>query len=78
MKKDFFESIICFDTATVGERGQIVVPAEIRKKLKIKSGDKLVAFLTPAETIILIPSNQFGKIVSVFHKKLDKLTELIK
>lgn len=31
-----------YGTATVGERGQIVIPAEARKKFNIETGDKLL------------------------------------
>ena len=31
-----------FGTATVGDRGQIVIPAEARKKFGIETGDKLL------------------------------------
>lgn len=31
-----------FGSTTVGERGQIVLPAELRKKYKINAGDKLI------------------------------------
>ena len=31
-----------FGSTTVGERGQIVLPVELRKKLKISPGDKLL------------------------------------
>ena len=31
-----------FGSTTVGERGQIVLPIELRKKLQIKAGDKLI------------------------------------
>jgi len=38
--KPFLEG--CFlGTVTVGERGQVVIPAEARKKLDIHTGDKL-------------------------------------
>ena len=33
-----------YGTVTVGERGQLVIPADLRKELKIKSGDKLMIF----------------------------------
>ena len=33
-----------FGAVTVGERGQLVIPAELRKELKIKAGDKLMIF----------------------------------
>lgn len=39
----FFKNKL-YGTVTVGERGQLVIPAELRKKLKIKSGDKLMIF----------------------------------
>ena len=34
-------------TVTVGERGQVVIPAEARKKLDIHSGDKLLLMSQP-------------------------------
>lgn len=34
--------------ATVGERGQVVIPAEARERLAIKPGDKLLVFVHPA------------------------------
>jgi AbrB family looped-hinge helix DNA binding protein len=33
--------------ATVGERGQVVIPAEARERLDIKPGDKLIVFAHP-------------------------------
>ena len=41
-KKSFSLSENFFGTATVGERGQIVIPAEARKKYAIETGDKLL------------------------------------
>lgn len=37
-----------YGTATVGERGQVVIPAEARKKFNINSGDKLLVLAPPA------------------------------
>ncbi|MDH7571021.1 MAG: AbrB/MazE/SpoVT family DNA-binding domain-containing protein [Armatimonadota bacterium] len=34
-------------TVTVGERGQVVIPAEVRKQFGIESGDKLLVFRHP-------------------------------
>jgi len=33
-----------YGAATVGERGQIVIPADLRKALRIRSGDKIMIF----------------------------------
>ena len=35
-------------TATVGERGQIVIPAQARETCGIQPGDKLLTFIHPA------------------------------
>jgi AbrB family looped-hinge helix DNA binding protein len=34
----------CYGSTTVGERGQIVIPAEAREELGISPGDKLIVF----------------------------------
>ena len=34
--------------STVGERGQVVIPAEARERLGIRPGDKLLVFVHPA------------------------------
>lgn len=40
----------CFvGTVTVGERGQVVIPAEARKKLGIHTGDKLFIMSHPTK-----------------------------
>ncbi|MCE5239830.1 AbrB/MazE/SpoVT family DNA-binding domain-containing protein [bacterium] len=36
--------------STVGERGQVVIPAEVRERLGIKPGDKLLVLVHPDET----------------------------
>ena len=41
-RKRFSFSENFFGTATVGERGQIVIPAEARKKYAIETGDKIL------------------------------------
>ena len=76
MEKNPIKDINCFGTTTVGERGQVVIPAEIRKKLKIKTGGKFIAFLTPSGAVVFIPANQFGRIISELNKKLAKLKQL--
>ncbi|HEX2950682.1 MAG TPA: AbrB/MazE/SpoVT family DNA-binding domain-containing protein [Armatimonadota bacterium] len=43
-----------YGSATIGERGQIVIPAEARKDCDIHSGDKLLVFRHPMHPNILI------------------------
>ena len=39
----FFKGKV-YGAATVGERGQLVIPADLRKDLDIKAGDRLMIF----------------------------------
>lgn len=43
-----------YGSATIGERGQVVVPAEARKDCGIHSGDKLLVFRHPMHPNMLI------------------------
>lgn len=45
----------CFyGSATLGERGQVVIPAEARKDADIQPGDKLLVFRHPLHSRMLI------------------------
>jgi AbrB family looped-hinge helix DNA binding protein len=66
--------------ATVGERGQIVIPADVRKALKVEPGDKLIVLFNPDRKIVgLSPEDDFSrflkqasKFVSQLEKKVSK------
>jgi len=53
-----------FGAVTVGERGQVVIPAEVRKLFKIKSGDKLIVIAKPEGPIGFIPEEQFNQFLA--------------
>lgn len=58
-----------FGSATVGERGQIVIPAEARLSLGIKAGDKLLVMKHPVHDGLMVAKiesirgflDEFGK-----------------
>jgi len=58
-----------YGAATVGERGQVVIPSGIRKSFSIKPGDKLIVFARH-EMIGLIPADEFSQM-------LDRMSEAI-
>ncbi|MCX5704637.1 MAG: AbrB/MazE/SpoVT family DNA-binding domain-containing protein [Candidatus Omnitrophica bacterium] len=61
-----------YGSVTVGERGQLVIPAELRKTLGIKSGDQLMVFSHPDKKVInLMPAKDF----SVFLEKASRFIE---
>ena len=61
-----------YGAATVGERGQVVIPAGIRKSFKIKTGDKLIVF-AKHEMIGLIPAEEFSQMLDRASEALAKI-----
>ena len=50
-----------FGAVTVGERGQVVIPAKIRKAFRVKPGDRLIVFAKEHGPIGFIPAAQFSE-----------------
>lgn len=58
------------DIVTVGERGQVVIPAAIREQTSLKPGDKLMVFLKHGEMICMVPASSMRKLVDVLTEQL--------
>jgi len=67
----------CMDVSTIGERGQIVIPKNIREKMKMKTGDKFL-FLFHDQTVMLAPISSFKVLAEHFQKSLKEIDKLIK
>ena len=67
-----------FGSATVGERGQIVIPAEARQKLDIRPGDKLLIFsgLHGKPALSVMKAEQVSEYVSRAMAKLSRIEEM--
>ena len=44
-----------FGTVTVGQRGQVALPAQARKHVGLEPGDQLIVLTDPAQGLALIP-----------------------
>jgi AbrB family looped-hinge helix DNA binding protein len=63
-----------YGSVTVGERGQLVIPAELRRALKIKSGDQLMVFAKLDKKVInLMPAKDFSQFLEKAAKLISKL-----
>lgn len=61
---------------TVGDRGRIVVPAEVRKRARLSKGDPLI-LLETAGALVLMKREQLLALVRRDLQGLDLVTELI-
>lgn len=74
-------SVHCFyGTATVGERGQIVIPADAREELAIQAGDKLLVMKHPLHAGLMVfkieaAQNFLAEVQSCFERLKEHATE---
>lgn len=67
-----------YGTSTLGERGQIVIPAGLRRDLNIKSGDQLMVFAKLDKRVIsFMPLKDFSKFIERASSMISKLEEKI-
>ncbi len=60
-----------YGAVTLGERGQVVIPAQARKELGIEPGDKLLVHAAGSgHAIVLIPAKRLMTMM----RKLEELT----
>lgn len=59
------------DTTTIGERGQVVIPASIRQRMGLQAGDRMVVFVHPAGPLFMLPVKYLKKFMTNFVKRLS-------
>lgn len=68
-----------YGSTTVGEKGQVVLPADLRRDLKVKSGDKLAVMVLKKAGFSGIVMIQTGLLTAVLDKFFGgKLGEFLK
>lgn len=68
----------CCGTTQVGERGQIVIPADARKTMGLKTGDKLITFVKHNDVLVMIKAENIEKIVEKITAKVENLRKALK
>ena len=61
-----------FGTVTVGERGQVVIPAEARKTFGIETGDKLLVFAHHEHGISMVKIDAVQRFVEVLRETIER------
>jgi AbrB family looped-hinge helix DNA binding protein len=62
-------------TATVGERGQIVIPVEARKKFQIETGDKLLIVGHGEKGMMLLKMDALREFMTRMMEDLERVEE---
>jgi AbrB family looped-hinge helix DNA binding protein len=78
-RKDVWHEFKCFGSATVGPRGQVVIPAPARKELGIEAGATLLVFLGPGgRGLILFKADAVEQIVRMASEHLATVEGLLR
>jgi AbrB family looped-hinge helix DNA binding protein len=68
----------CYGSATIGERGQVVIPAEARHELGLEPGEKLLVFGRRAQGIVLmVKADRVADLITKTSEWLGQLKESV-
>ena len=62
-----------YGTVTVGERGQVVVPAKVRKLYHLAAGDKLIVLAKEGGPIGFVPVSNFNAFIEQHDKLFNQM-----
>lgn len=65
-------------STTIGEKGQVVIPAEARKAMDIKKGEKLLVFGFGKNALVFCKLSNLKKMASHLSERLDKIQDILK
>ena len=57
----------------IGERGQIVIPARIRRSLNLKAGDRMDLYLNEKQELVLTRNGQVRQIRDLVSKERKQI-----
>jgi AbrB family looped-hinge helix DNA binding protein len=67
-----------YGTVTIGDKGQVVIPADARKAMGLKTGQKLLVIGMGKSMITLTKSDQLEKMADALSKKLEGIRDVLK
>ncbi len=66
-----------YGTTTIGEKGQAVIPADARKKMRLKKGEKLLVFGVGDDMVVLAKVSGIAAFASHLKEQLKNLDRVI-
>lgn len=65
-------------TVTVGPKGQVVIPVEVREKMKIQPGDKMVALYLPhKKSVGFVPASQVQHFIDKMGASITEIRSVL-
>jgi AbrB family looped-hinge helix DNA binding protein len=67
-----------YGSTTIGEKGQVVVPQEVREKMNLTKGDKLLVFGMGDEMVAFAKISEFERFEKHLSGQLESIRKIIK
>ena len=67
------EKELILDIVSLNKKGQIIIPAKIRKRFDLKKGSRLLIIGTPTGTLVLMKAKDFMSKLKDLEKSLPKI-----
>ena len=67
-----------YGTTTLGEKGQVVIPAEARTAMKLKKGEKLLVFSMGRGMLALAKLDHLAKFEKHMSERLEAIRKAVK
>lgn len=70
-----------YGKATIGSKGQIVIPAEVRKEMNLNPGDSVIIFSAPNDmqrSMLIVAEDEFNKLLKSLEEHLMSVREFTK
>lgn len=66
-----------YGTTTLGEKGQVVIPVEARRKLDLKKSEKLLVFSFGEDLLVFSKVEKLEKIAAHLAEELNGINDII-
>lgn len=67
-----------YGTTTIGEKGQVVIPIEVRQVMDLKKSDKLLVFGMDRDILAFAKLSHLEKLASHLSDHLERIRRIIK
>jgi AbrB family looped-hinge helix DNA binding protein len=67
-----------YGSTTIGEKGQVVIPAKARKMMDIAKGEKLLVFGLEKDMVVLIKLSNLEKFAFHLEEKIETMKKIMK
>lgn len=69
---------VFYGSTTLGEKGQVVIPMEARKAMRLKKGEKLLVFGKGLDMLALAKIGGMQKFAEALSHRLESIQKIIK